>query len=82
MPESVRALRSKRIEFRFDFGMARQCRKHGIPWRIPSEFLRLGVLPLRLTRVAEGQPWAREFARRVMLRNFRLDQEMHCAEEE
>jgi len=56
--------------------MARQCAKYGIPWRMPTEFPRLGVLPLRIMLVAEGQPWAGEFARRVMLRNFHLDQEI------
>jgi 2-hydroxychromene-2-carboxylate isomerase len=56
--------------------MARQGRKYGIPWQMPTEFPRLGVLPLRIMLVAEGQPWAGEFARRVMLRNFYLDQEI------
>src|SRR4051812_5385605 len=56
--------------------MARQCAKYGIPWRMPTEFPRLGVLPLRIMLVAEGQTWAGEFARQVMLRNFHLDQEI------
>jgi 2-hydroxychromene-2-carboxylate isomerase len=60
--------------------MARQCRKYGIPWRMPSAFPRLGVLPLRTMLVAEGQPWAGEFARQVMLRNFHLDQEIQSNE--
>jgi 2-hydroxychromene-2-carboxylate isomerase len=60
--------------------MARQCRKYGIPWQMPTEFPRLGVLPLRIMLVADGQPWAGEFARRVMLRNFHLDQEIQSNE--
>jgi 2-hydroxychromene-2-carboxylate isomerase len=60
--------------------MARQCRKYGIPWQMPTEFPRLGVLPLRIMLVAEGQPWAGEFARRVMLRNFQLDQEIQSSQ--
>jgi 2-hydroxychromene-2-carboxylate isomerase len=128
MPESLRKLPSKGIEFWFDFGsnysylsmmrvvnegidvlwrpfllgpifqsfgwsnspfvlqkekgeytwrdMARQCRKYGIPWQMPTEFPRLGVLPLRIMLVADDQHWAGEFARRVMLRNFHLDKEI------
>ena len=30
--------------------------------------------------VGEGQPWAGKFARRVMLRNFHLDQEIQSSE--
>jgi 2-hydroxychromene-2-carboxylate isomerase len=60
--------------------MARQCTKYGIPWRMPTEFPRLGVLPLRIMLVAEGQPWAGEFARRVMLRNFHLDRDIQSNE--
>jgi 2-hydroxychromene-2-carboxylate isomerase len=56
--------------------MARECRKYGVPWRMPTEFPRLGVLPLRIMLVADGQHWAGEFARRVMLRNFHLDREI------
>jgi 2-hydroxychromene-2-carboxylate isomerase len=60
--------------------MVRQCRKYGIPWRKPTQFPRLGVLPLRIMLVGEGQPWTGEFARRVMLRNFHLDQEIQSSE--
>lgn len=60
--------------------MARQCRKVGLPWRMPSQFPRMGVLPLRIMLVAEGQHWAAPFARRVMLRNFHLDQDIQSVE--
>ena len=60
--------------------MERQCRKYGIPWQKPTQFPRLGVLPLRIMLVGEGQPWTGEFARRVMLRNFSLDREIRSSE--
>jgi 2-hydroxychromene-2-carboxylate isomerase len=61
--------------------MARQCRKYGIPWKVPSQFPRLGVLPLRVMLVADGQPWLGEFASRVMLLNFHLDRDINSREE-
>jgi 2-hydroxychromene-2-carboxylate isomerase len=61
--------------------MARQCRKYGIPWSKPSQFPRLGVLPLRVMLAGEGRPWIGEFARRVMLLNFSLDREINSREE-
>lgn len=57
--------------------MARQCRKYGIPWRKPSVFPRLGVLPLRVMLVGDGQAWIPEFARRVMLLNFFQDRDIN-----
>jgi len=61
--------------------MTRQCRKYGIPWKMPTQFPRLGVLPLRVMLVGAGQPWIGEFARRVMLLNFGLDREISSPEE-
>lgn len=61
--------------------MARQCRKFGIPWKTPTLFPRLGVLPLRLMLVGAGNPWIGEFARRVMLLNFHLDRDINSKEE-
>lgn len=61
--------------------MPRQCAKYGIPWKMPSQFPRLGVLPLRIMLVGEGAPWVGEFARRVMLLNFSLDREINSREE-
>jgi 2-hydroxychromene-2-carboxylate isomerase len=61
--------------------MARQCEKYGIPWRKPSLFPRLCVLPMRVMLVGEGQPWIPEFARQVMLLNFYWDRDINSAEE-
>ena len=60
--------------------MERQCRKYDIPWRRPTQFPRLAVRPLRIMLVGKDQPWAGEFARRVMLRNFHLDLEIQSSE--
>lgn len=60
--------------------MKRECRKFGIPWQRPTTFPRLGVLPLRIMLAGAGQPWTGEFARRVMLRNFHLDQDIQTSE--
>jgi len=60
--------------------MERQCRKYDIPWRKPTQFPRLGVLPSRIMLVGMDQPWTSEFARRVMVRNFHLDQEIQSSE--
>jgi 2-hydroxychromene-2-carboxylate isomerase len=60
--------------------IARQCEKYGIPWNKPSQFPRLGVLPLRIMLVGAGQSWVGEFAKRVMLLNFYLDREINSAD--
>lgn len=57
--------------------MARQCEKYGIPWKMPSQFPRLGVLPLRVMLVAENQSWASEFAKLVMMSNFAFDRDIN-----
>ncbi len=33
--------------------MARQCRRHGLPWQQPTQFPRSAVLPLRIALVEE-----------------------------
>jgi len=60
--------------------MARQCRKYGIPWKRPSVFPRLGVLPLRVVLVGIDQPWIGEFSKRVMELNFAFDQDINQVE--
>jgi 2-hydroxychromene-2-carboxylate isomerase len=58
--------------------MARLCRKYGLaPWRMPSVFPRLGVLPSRIVLLGAEQPWVDTFCRRVMELNFALDQEIN-----
>ncbi|MBJ7309003.1 2-hydroxychromene-2-carboxylate isomerase [Rugamonas sp. CCM 8940] len=53
--------------------MLRQCEKYGLPWRRPSDFPRLALLPTRVALHAAEQPWLGDFCERVMLRNFRDD---------
>lgn len=57
--------------------MARQCEKYGIPWKMPTQFPRLGVLPLRVMLVGRGQAWIGEFAKLVMRLNFYLDRDIN-----
>ena len=61
--------------------MARQCRKYGLPWKVPSQFPRLSVLAQRVMLVAASTPWEAEFARLVMLLNFGHDREINSKEE-
>ena len=60
--------------------MARQCRKYGIPWKMPTQFPRLGVLPLRVVLVAAAKAWVGDFARQVMLLNFAYDRDINSKE--
>jgi len=62
--------------------MARLCRKYGLaPWRMPSVFPRLGVLPSRIVLLGAEQPWVGAFSRRVMDLNFALDQDINHPEQ-
>ena len=60
--------------------MARLCEKYGIPWKKPTTFPRLGVLPLRVVLIGQKEPWVGEFARQVMLLNFSADQDINSKE--
>ncbi len=53
--------------------MERQCRKHGLQWRRPTAFPRLGVLPARIELLGADEPWIDAFCRAVMHRNFVCD---------
>lgn len=62
--------------------MARLCRKYGLaPWRMPSIFPRLGVLPSRIVLLGAEEPWVGAFSRRVMELNFALDQDINHPEQ-
>lgn len=62
--------------------MVRLCRKYGLaPWRMPSVFPRLGVLPARIVLLGADQPWIGAFSRRVMELNFALDQDINHPEQ-
>lgn len=50
--------------------MARQCRKYGLPWKLPSRFPRSALLPLRIAVLGADQPWIGAFCRRVAALNF------------
>jgi len=53
--------------------MERQCAKHGIPFRRPSQFPRNGLLAARVALAAESEPWIARFVRAVYLGNFSED---------
>ena len=53
--------------------MARQCRKHSLPWQRPTEFPRFALLPLRVALVGAEQPWIGAYCRRIMSLNFAED---------
>jgi len=54
----------------------RQCRKWGLPWRRPTEFPRLSLLPARVALLGVDEPWLPTFAQQVMLANFAHDQDI------
>jgi 2-hydroxychromene-2-carboxylate isomerase len=61
--------------------MARLCAKYGLTaWRVPSEFPRASLLPARVAVAARGEAWLPEFCRRVFVRNFVDDQDIHTPE--
>lgn len=60
--------------------MARQCAKYGVPWRQPSTFPRLSVLPLRVALAGAEQPWIGDYCRAIMHRNFVEDRAIHTPE--
>lgn len=60
--------------------MVRQCAKYGVPWRQPTAFPRLSVLPLRVALIGVDQPWIGDYCRRIMRRNFVDDQDIHTPE--
>ena len=60
--------------------MARQCRKYGLRWTMPSIFPRLGVLPARVALIGAEEPWIGAFCRTVMELNFALDEDINQPE--
>lgn len=60
--------------------MERQCCKFGLRWQQPSAFPRVGVLPSRVALLGAVQCWIGAFCRRVMERNFVLDQDINQAD--
>ena len=60
--------------------MTRQCAKYGVPWRQPTVFPRLSVLPLRVASIGADQPWIGDYCRAIMHRNFVEDRDIHTPE--
>ena len=56
--------------------MARQCRKHGLPWQRPTSFPRSSLLPARVALVGADQPWMGAYCRRIVSLNFAEDREI------
>jgi 2-hydroxychromene-2-carboxylate isomerase len=57
--------------------LARQCARHGLPWRKPSQFPRNSLLPARIALANEDAPWVATFCTRVFELNFVHDTEMN-----
>ena len=60
--------------------MARQCRKYGLPWTMPSRFPRAAVLATRVALSFEHAPWMSSFCRLVMHLNFAEDRDIDSVE--
>lgn len=56
--------------------LARQCEKHGLPWRRPDVFPRLAPLPLRVTLLGEKEPWIGAFCRGIMALHFASERDV------
>ncbi|TFW07399.1 2-hydroxychromene-2-carboxylate isomerase [Oxalobacteraceae bacterium OM1] len=50
--------------------MEREAAKYDLPFRKPSVFPRLAVLPMRVAALGATEPWMGEFCRRVMRQNW------------
>lgn len=56
--------------------MPRQCQKHGMAWRQPSQFPRRQLLPTRVALLVEEQSWMGAYCRRIMQMNFAQDRDI------
>lgn len=56
--------------------VARLAEKYAVPYRRPSVFPRMGILPARVALLGQDQPWAYDFCRSVFHANFADDREM------
>ncbi|GAB3435016.1 2-hydroxychromene-2-carboxylate isomerase [Massilia solisilvae] len=57
--------------------VARQASKYGLPFRRPSVFPRVALLPLRVAVLGSDSDWMVPFCERVMLQNWRDDLEIN-----
>lgn len=60
--------------------LARLCAKYGLPFRLPSQFPRNGLLAARVALAAEGQAWMPAFTRAALRANFGEDRDIAEAE--
>ena len=58
----------------------RVCRRHGIPFRKPSEFPRRGLLAARISCLEAAAPWCADFGRAVFRANFDDDRDIGVPE--
>ena len=56
--------------------MEREAARLGLPFRRPSAFPRIALLPMRVATLGADSPWIGEYCRRVMLRNWADDCEI------
>ncbi|TVT72229.1 MAG: 2-hydroxychromene-2-carboxylate isomerase [Denitromonas halophila] len=56
--------------------MARLAAKYDIPFRLPSQFPRNGLLAARVAMLGQDQPWIADFARAAMRANFGEDRDI------
>lgn len=60
--------------------MRRRSAKYGIPFKRPSVFPRIGLLPARVAIQGMQSDWIAEFSRRIMLANWAEDREINDVE--
>lgn len=60
--------------------MERQCAKHGIAFKRPSEFPRPATLPMRIAAAHAGRDWMPAFCKAIMSMNFGHDRAVNGAE--
>lgn len=60
--------------------MEREALRLGLPFRRPSQFPRIALLPMRVATLGAAEPWIGEFCRRVMRQNWVEDREIDNAD--
>ncbi len=58
--------------------IARLAEKYGVPYHRPSLFPRMSVLPARIARLGQDEPWCRDFCLAVFRANFQHDQDIQA----
>lgn len=60
--------------------LVRQCARHALPWRRPSQFPRNSLLPARIAIACQDERWIGQFCARVFELNFVHDREINGTE--